>query len=70
MESIVRNSLGGTLERLRVENGWTQQELADRIYCSRATIGHIETGRREPSLSTLRRLADIFGTDINILVNS
>ncbi len=35
-----------------------QEELADRAHISRGEVGHLERGRRRPTLRTLRRLAD------------
>jgi len=35
-----------------------QEELADRAGISRGEVGHLERGRRKPTLRTLRRLAD------------
>ena len=41
----------------RVEKGWTQQELADRVGATRQTIGLIEKGQYNPTLSLCRRIA-------------
>lgn len=35
-----------------------QEELADKAGISRGEVGHLERGRRKPTLRTLRRLAD------------
>ena len=41
----------------RVEKGWTQQDLADRVDATRQTIGLIEKGEYNPTLSLCRRIA-------------
>ena len=41
----------------RVEKGWTQQELADRIGATRQTVGLIEKGEYNPTLSLCVRIA-------------
>lgn len=41
----------------RVEKGWTQQDLADRAGATRQTIGLIEKGQYNPTLSLCRRIA-------------
>ena len=41
----------------RVEKDWTQQELADRVGATRQTIGLIEKGEYNPTLSLCTRIA-------------
>ena len=48
------------LEELRTQNGWTQQELADRVEVSRQTIISLEGGRYNPSILLAFRLARLF----------
>jgi putative transcriptional regulator len=49
------------LEEFRTRNGWTQQELADRVDVSRQTIISLENGRYNPSILLAFRLARLFG---------
>jgi ribosome-binding protein aMBF1 (putative translation factor) len=44
----------------------TQQELAARMGTSHSVISRIESGRYPTSVTTLRRLADAFGTHLVI----
>ena len=49
------------VRRLRFEHGeMTQQELADRIGCTRQTIIMLEQGRYVPSLALALRIAETF----------
>jgi len=56
------------LKLARVEMGWSQAELADRVGVTRQTIGLIESGRYNPTLklclalarATNRKLDDLF----------
>ncbi len=41
----------------RVEKGWTQQDLANRIGATRQTIGLIEKGEYNPTLKLCIRIA-------------
>jgi transcriptional regulator with XRE-family HTH domain len=50
----------------RQRAGLTQQQLADRSGHPRETIGRWETGAREPTLSTLQRLAE--ASDLELVV--
>lgn len=45
-----------------------QEELADKAGISRGEVGHLERGRRKPTLRTLRRLADALGIDSSELL--
>jgi putative transcriptional regulator len=49
----------------RLENGWTQQNLANRVGISRLMISLFEHWRRDPSLALAYRLADALGKRID-----
>lgn len=53
----------------RTFRGLPQGELAERSSIPRPNISAIESGRRDPSLSTLRRLAFALGTNPGALIN-
>jgi len=55
------------LEEFRIRNGWTQQELADRVEVSRQTIISLENGRYNPSILLAFRLANLFKLKIEDL---
>ncbi len=48
---------GRKLKLARVENDLTQAELAEKVGCTRQTIGHIEADRFNPSLKLCLALA-------------
>jgi len=48
------------IKELRVERGWTQQELADAVGVSRQSINSIERNRYVPSLVLALVFARIF----------
>jgi len=56
--------LKNRLDELRSLNGWTQQELADRLFVSRQTIISLEQGRYNPSLLLAFRISRLFGLPI------
>ena len=60
--------LGLRIALLRVERGWSQAELAKRIGVSASAVGMYEQGRREPSLSLLVVLAQVFGVTTDYLL--
>jgi putative transcriptional regulator len=51
----------------RIEKGWTQQELADRIGATRQTIGLIEKGEYNPTLALCIRIAKALNRTLNQL---
>jgi putative transcriptional regulator len=55
------------LEEFRIRNGWTQQELANRVDVSRQTIISLESGRYNPSILLAFRLASLFKLKIENL---
>ena len=48
------------VKELRVERGWTQQELADAVGVSRQSINSIERNRYVPSLVLALLFARVF----------
>jgi putative transcriptional regulator len=60
MRGIMKNRL----EEKRLQKGWTQQELADRVMVTRQTINSLERGRYNPSITLAFRLARQFGVPI------
>lgn len=52
-----------SLRLARELRGWSQRELADRAGLKQAQISRLESGKREPRLSTVRALADALGVD-------
>lgn len=49
------------VRELRLERGWSQQELADKVGVSRQSINSIECDRYTPSLPLALTFARIFG---------
>ena len=55
------------LKVLRAERDWTQADLAARLEVSRQTVNAIETGKYDPSLPLVFRIAGLFGQRIEEL---
>ena len=62
-------TLGARLGRLRTTQGWTQQELAERIAVSRVAISHFEMDLAVPSERTIALLAGVFKIEPPALVS-
>ena len=52
------------LEEIRREHGLKQEELADILEVSRQTIGSLENGRYNPSITLAFKLARYFNMSI------
>jgi putative transcriptional regulator len=52
--------LKNKVREFRVERGWTQQELADKVGVSRQSINSIECERYVPSLPLALMFARVF----------
>jgi putative transcriptional regulator len=49
------------VRELRLDRGWSQQELADKVGVSRQSINSIECDRYTPSLPLALTFARVFG---------
>lgn len=56
------------IRRLRETQGWTQNELAQKIGCSRSLISMLETNHTMPTFTMFQRLAEKFGVSMASLV--
>ena len=60
-------SLSERLKFLRESRGLSQKELSNAAGISQATVAQLETGRKDPSVQTLRKLANALDVDIATL---
>jgi len=61
-------SLGENVRTVRKQKGWTQRELAERVKSDASYINRIETGKLNPSIGALERIADALECSIDRLV--
>jgi len=54
-----KTNLGGNIQKLRKSQGYSQEKFAEMVKISRTHIGHIEQGRKSPSLKTLEKIARV-----------
>lgn len=60
-------TLGKRITQLRNEKSLTQEELANLIGVSRASLGMYEIDKREPDKTVLNKLADFFEVSVDYL---
>lgn len=56
-------TLAVRLSALRIRAGWTHQQLATAAGINRAIVAGIESGVRDPTLGTLRKLRDALSVE-------
>jgi transcriptional regulator with XRE-family HTH domain len=62
-------SLADNLKRLRKKRGWSQTQLAEQIGSHLSHINRIETGKYNPSLDVIQKLAGVLDVSIDYLVS-
>jgi transcriptional regulator with XRE-family HTH domain len=60
--------IGSNILNFRKIQGLSQQQLADYLDVTRELISLIETGNRDISMSNLNKLADLFGIELEELL--
>lgn len=58
--------LADEILRLRMENGWSQSELAERVGTKQANISRLENGLSNPSVIFLQKISAAFGVNLVI----
>lgn len=53
------------LRAIRISKGYKQKDVAEYLGISAPAYNHYESGRNEPDISTIRKLADLFGVSVN-----
>ncbi|MBR3172480.1 UDP-N-acetylglucosamine 1-carboxyvinyltransferase [Candidatus Saccharibacteria bacterium] len=56
--------IGETVEHMRLERGWTQEELANEVGSSQSAIHRIEKGGQNVSLEMVKKLSEALGKQI------
>ena len=57
MSKTLRNKFGKRVRALRLQKGWSQEELADNSGLHRTYVGAIERGEQNVSIDNIAKLA-------------
>ena len=60
--------LADKIIRLRKKNGWSQEELADKMNISRQAVSKWERNLSFPDISSIPKLAEIFEVSVDELI--
>ena len=56
------------LKNTRIEMGYTQKRVAEKLGVVESCYANWEQGRTEPNISMLRQLGDIFNVSVDFLL--
>lgn len=61
-----RDKVAEIIQAARVQKGWTQEELAEKVGFARNTIARIENGRFSPNADQLYAILEVLDLDLKI----
>jgi len=62
------NNIGRNIKRLRENANMTQEAMAEQLNVTRQAISNWETGKTQPDIEMLHKIAALFQTDINEVI--
>jgi transcriptional regulator with XRE-family HTH domain len=63
----MNTTVGGKIRRMREDNNWSQQIIAEQLSISIPAYSKIETGVTDVNLSRLEQIAHLFNTSLTTL---
>lgn len=63
------NKIGMKIKLERIKLGISQEELAERAYLNKNTIGLIERGEQSPTVDTVEAIANALGLPLQEMFN-
>lgn len=62
------SSIGKNIKQIRIKSNMTQEELAEALFVTRQTISNYETGKSNPDIDTIIKIAELFKVDANTVI--
>ena len=59
---------GERIRQLRIQSGYTQEQLAGKLNIDQSYYGRIETGKRGCPVEIFVQLSDLFGVTLDFLI--
>lgn len=63
-----RKKFGDRIRQLRIQNEYTQKELAEKLGIGTSLLDDLEAGKKECPVELVVQFSNIFGVTINMLV--
>lgn len=64
----IQVELGKAIKKLRAQQGWSQEVLAEKAFVSRQTVSNWETEKSYPDVHSLLILSSLFGVSLDELI--
>ena len=64
--SELEYQIARALIKARLERGYTQKQLAEKLHTRQSVISRVENARTVPSLSFLKRLAEVLNATLQV----
>jgi len=65
-ESEVEYQIARAIIRARIENGYTQKQLAKKLNTKQSVISRVENAKTTPSISFLKRVASVLDASLQV----
>lgn len=67
---IYLNLFDKRIKKLRIDSGYTQEELGNLLNVTKVSICNYENGNRMPSIDTLIDISNLFKVDLDYLIGT
>ena len=64
----ISKKLGQNLKRIRTQKGISQGDISRKLDMDRGYISRLENGMKNPTLSTIQKIADFLEVSVNDLI--
>ncbi|MDE7105581.1 MAG: helix-turn-helix domain-containing protein, partial [Anaeroplasmataceae bacterium] len=62
--------IGNNIKEQRVKLGYTQKEVAEKLFVTTQAVSRWENNETEPSVDTIKALADLFSVSVEVLLGT
>ena len=63
------NKIGKYIKKLRIDNHFTQKDLADKLGVTYQAVSKWENGKNIPDISVLKEMSNLFNVEISEILN-
>jgi len=64
----ISSKLGNNLKKIRTQKGISQGDISRKLKMDRAYISGIENGKRNPTISSIEKIAQALGVSVDELL--
>ena len=65
---VLVNKVQSSIKRLRQDKGMNQEQLAEQLHVTRQAVSNWETGKTQPDIETLTKIAEYFEVSVEYLI--